>query len=328
MQNDKPPSPGGPRAATPRLHPIAAAVKRELRDYKPNRFGFVTKSHIYPPSFSISSMGIERACVLLSLLIRVLDKKGMKVVGVPDSPLGLTVAIDDCSFRLRFKEKIFRSPHVPTPKEQASLDKYTRSQERYFRENGFHDFFGDRPDVPEWDFQVTGDMTIYLDDRHTKNLTTTVQANASGEAVLGEWVTNLVKWRDNEREHQRVEAAKHRECTRQAQMRQAERKRQEEAAEKERLRRLQIEQRRVERRGRCTAELIGLARAARRWRQANHLIAFLDAVREHAKARGEPIDPVTARGRRLAWAWRTVHRLNQSALSWRCTVEALKDART
>jgi len=233
-------------------HPLIRETKGVLSKAKQDDFGVLRPWRKRYLDIRVSPENLNRALRIMQALIKAFESRGfpVSIKNNGDGYPSTYIKIFGEEIKFALKEKVSRSEHVPTEKEQ---------QEK--RKHGF------LYDIQRWDFTPTGKFTLLIDDwgngqrkQWSDGRTQTV------EGLLHSFLIGVVKYADVERQEREL--------------------REEEQQQWEEERRLRAE---LERRRRAEEErLQDLEHQTLQWAKSQQLRAYIKEVEKVASRRPKP----------------------------------------
>ncbi|MEI9983888.1 MAG: hypothetical protein WDN69_12145 [Aliidongia sp.] len=138
-----------------RLHPLAAATGKALRNAKADAEGFIACSGAGRFDATVGRASIDRVVLLIHWVLRAAVERGHQLSADGD----FRIVVDEQPLAVRIYETKGKKSHVPTPaelKRQAEQDEWRKKYPDYYR--------SDRTLYPTWDYCPSGRLALEISD--------------------------------------------------------------------------------------------------------------------------------------------------------------------
>lgn len=149
-------------AAPAELHPAVAATWDALDQVEPNEIGLVAVARPGIFNIDVAREQIPRAMVFLNALVTAAEQRGCSLGQGEDA---LAFVVDGQAVDIKLLELVDRVPHLPTEGEELAVRKWD-SLHRMFSGAKHLDAVMPQPEIPEFDFALSGRLQVILNERH------------------------------------------------------------------------------------------------------------------------------------------------------------------
>lgn len=151
---------GGDDSSAALPHPIVERTLAKLRNAKPSDIGMVAADGPRLIKCELGASSVDRIAIALPLIVRAASLQGFELIAA-NGPGEFKSETETVGFSI--SETIAREKHVLTDAERAKEEAWQRKRDRAARTNSWSDVFLDKPSFPDWDYRLTGHLSLELE---------------------------------------------------------------------------------------------------------------------------------------------------------------------